>query len=184
MHVLLGLSVGGFRSFLLCLLIIVFMFGMQLYCNYTITLFLLKILWNLCCLGKCLCNHRIVHKVDVNGMNNCFVTLKDYKDNFQNNPTTRLINPAKNELGRISKVILEKINTQLRTSLNLNQWKSTSNVIEWFNNINEKNKYNFMMFDIKDCYPFINEKVLKKAIILLFLTNFSTLFAKLADSFC
>ena len=94
----------------------------------------------------------------------CFVTLKDHKDNFQNNPTTRLINPAKNELGRISKVILEKINTQLRTSLNLNQWKSTSNVIEWFNNINEKNKYKFMMFDVKDFYPSINEKLLKKAI--------------------
>ena len=62
-------------------------------------------------------DHRIVDRVDVNAMNNCFITLKDHKENFQNNHTTRLINPAKNELGRISKVILEKINTELRTSL-------------------------------------------------------------------
>ena len=109
-------------------------------------------------------DHRIVDRVDVNAMNNCFITLKDHKENFQNNPTTRLINPAKNELGRISKVILEKINTELRTSLSINQWKSTSQVIEWFDNIKEKNKYKFMMFDVKDFYPSIKEKLLNKAI--------------------
>ena len=109
-------------------------------------------------------DHRIVDRVDINGENNCFITLKDHKENFGNNPTTRLINPAKNELGRISKVILEKINTQLRTSLNLNQWKSTSNVIEWFSNIKDKHKHKFMMFDVKDFYPSISEKLLTNAI--------------------
>ena len=42
-------------------------------------------------------------KVEVNGAANCFVTTKDHKENFLNHPTTRLINPAKNESGRISK---------------------------------------------------------------------------------
>ena len=109
-------------------------------------------------------DHRIVDRVDINGENNCFITLKDHKENFENNPTTRLINPAKNELGRISKVILEKINTQIRTSYNLNQWKSTSNVIEWFSNIEDKQTHKFMMFDVKDFYPSINEKLLINAI--------------------
>ena len=49
----------------------------------------------------------IIDRMCINGEDNCFITLKDHKDNFQNNPTTRLINPAKNELGRISKSILE-----------------------------------------------------------------------------
>ena len=40
--------------------------------------------------------------------------------NFQNNPTVRLLNPAKNELGRISKTILDKTNLNLRKSLHLN----------------------------------------------------------------
>ena len=109
-------------------------------------------------------DHHIADRVDINGENNCFITLKDHKENFANNPTTRLINPAKNELGRISKAILEKMNKQLRTSLNLNQWKSTSSVIEWFTNIAEKNKHKFMMFDVKDFYPSITEKLLTNAL--------------------
>eukprot|EP00111_Clytia_hemisphaerica_P016700 TCONS_00049516-protein len=108
-------------------------------------------------------DHHIVERMTTNGENNCFITLKDHKGNFANNPTTRLINPAKNELGRISKIILEKINQKLRVALNLNQWKSTGEVIDWFKNINEKDKYTFMMFDVKDFYPSIKEKLLKKA---------------------
>ena len=32
-----------------------------------------------------------------------FITLKDHKENFENNPKVRLINPTKSEVGRISK---------------------------------------------------------------------------------
>ena len=32
-----------------------------------------------------------------------FITLKDHKPNFDNNPTCRLINPTKSEIGKISK---------------------------------------------------------------------------------
>ena len=109
-------------------------------------------------------DHHIVERMTINGENNCFVTLKDHKENFANNPTTRLINPAKNELGRISKTILESINSNLRNKFNLNQWKCTEEVIDWFKNINKKNKHTFMMFDVKDFYPSITEKLLKNAI--------------------
>ena len=40
----------------------------------------------------------------------CFSTLKDHKENLANKPTVRLINPANNEIGRISKCILDDIN--------------------------------------------------------------------------
>ena len=50
----------------------------------------------------------ILDKIKVNGIANCSITLKDYKANFSNHPTTRLLNPAKNEFGRISKQILIK----------------------------------------------------------------------------
>ena len=49
----------------------------------------------------------------VNRKQNCFITLEDHKPNFQNNPTVRLLNPAKNEHGRINKTILDKINVNL-----------------------------------------------------------------------
>ena len=59
----------------------------------------------------------------------------------------------KNEIGRISKVILDKINSSLKKQLKVNQWKNTQNVIEWFMKIEEKSKYKFIVFNIKDFYP-------------------------------
>ncbi len=35
-----------------------------------------------------------------------FISLKDHKENFENNPKCRLINPAKSESGKLSKIIL------------------------------------------------------------------------------
>ena len=100
----------------------------------------------------------------VNGKQNCFITLKDHKPNFQNNPTVRLLNPAKNELGRISKTILDKINVNLRNSLHLNQWKNIQEVIDWFKDIDNKQRYKFIMFDIKDFYPSISKELLTDAL--------------------
>ena len=67
-----------------------------------------------------------------------FIALKDHKSKFQNNPTVRLLNPAKSELGRISKTILDKINVNLSNSLHFNQWKNTQEVIDWFKGIEGK----------------------------------------------
>ena len=38
---------------------------------------------------------KVLDKMQVNGTGNCFITLKDHKENFANKPTVRLINPAK-----------------------------------------------------------------------------------------
>ena len=54
-----------------------------------------------------------------------FFTLMDHKEKFQNKLTVRLINPAKNENGRIRKVILDKINSSLRQSQKLTIGKYT-----------------------------------------------------------
>ena len=67
----------------------------------------------------------ILDKVQVKGTTNCFVTLKDHKVNFLNNPTTRLINPAKNEISRITKQILDQINSKLCEILKVNERKNT-----------------------------------------------------------
>ena len=109
-------------------------------------------------------NKEALHRLDINEESNCFSTLKGYKEKFQNNPTVGLINPAKNDIGRISKVILDKINSSLIKELKGNQWKNTQNVIEWFMKIEQKSKCKFIMFDIKDFYPSIKETLLMKAI--------------------
>ena len=68
-------------------------------------------------------------KIETNSTSECFITLKDHKEKFVNNPKTRLIN----EIGRISKDILDSINEELRNNLQLNQWKNSVDVINWFN---------------------------------------------------
>ena len=73
-------------------------------------------------------NKAVVNRMFVNGSNSCFITLKDNKPNFLNNPKVRLLYPTKNELGRINKSILDRINTSLRNLIKVNQWKNTREV--------------------------------------------------------
>ena len=93
-----------------------------------------------------------------------FITLKDHKPNFNNAPTCRLINPTKSEIGRISKEILQKIVKSVAISTNVNLWRSTQSVLEWFNAIENKQNAAFICFDIVDFYPSITEKLLSEAI--------------------
>ena len=88
---------------------------------------------------------------------NYFVTLKDHKDNFMNHLTTRLINPSKNEVWRLSQHILSQINTKLVTKLSVNVWKNTISVIKLFENINDKILYNFFQFDVTLCYRVLGQ---------------------------
>ena len=78
------------------------------------------------------------------------------------NPTLRLVNPAKSELGRISKAILDNVNKPFCTNLSINQWKNTTSVTEWFIGITQKHLHKFIMFSIKDFYPSIPEELLNK----------------------
>ena len=39
-----------------------------------------------------------------------FIQLKDYKQNFKHSTNCRLINPSKDEMGIVSKTLLEEIN--------------------------------------------------------------------------
>ena len=100
--------------------------------------------------------------MDINAEFDYFITIKDHKENFLNHPKVRLINPAKNELGRISKVILNNRNMKLFQATKINQWKNT--VRKWFNSLKDKNLMKFIMFDIKDFYPSITQDLLNKAL--------------------
>ena len=92
-----------------------------------------------------------------------YVLLKDHKATFRSNPQCRLINPAKTDLGRISKQILERININLRAQTLLNQWKSTKDVITWFKK-ERTAKCKFLQFDVVSFYPSISKKLFEKAL--------------------
>ena len=95
----------------------------------------------------------------------CFVKLKDHKNNFREAPSVRTLNPTKPDIGKISKKILdEKINV-IRQMTNLNQWQNTKAAINWFKKIKNKKKAKFILFDVEQFYPSIDEDLLEKAII-------------------
>ena len=101
-------------------------------------------------------NKTALERMFINGKSNCFITLKDHIDNFLNNLQTRLLNPAKNELDRINKAILDKININLRNATKLNQWKNTNDVISWFKSIKNKQNCNLSTtFVSKNCLTVI-----------------------------
>ena len=61
---------------------------------------------------------------------------------------TYVYHPAKSDYAKISKLILDKINTNLWSILNVNQQRNTENVMDWFGNIEKKPRHSFNSFDI------------------------------------
>lgn len=109
-------------------------------------------------------NLNLDNRIDSLTEKNCFITLKDHKPNFANNPTCRLINPSKSEIGIISKKILQRINAKVVAAAELNQWKNSNAVIDWFKAIPNKPSHSFVTFDVVDFYPSISEELLSKAL--------------------
>jgi len=104
----------------------------------------------------------LAERMDVLAKADAFVTLKDHKPNFNDTLPCRLLNPAKPELGVVSKTILERMTGQLRKHVKL--WKNTASVIEWFEGLENKDQCSFVVFDIVEFYPSITQDLLRKAL--------------------
>ena len=81
---------------------------------------------------------KIADRIETMAKRATFVTLKDHKENFDNHPTCRLTNPAKSELGKVSKTILYRINNDIRSGTLVNQWKNSAEFINWLLILNSK----------------------------------------------
>ena len=99
----------------------------------------------------------IANRMEVCAERKAYITLKDHKPEFQSRPSCRLINPAKSETGIVSKNILERINTEVRSATGLMQWRNTTAVIDWFKNLPSNQGLSFVKFDIVEFYPSITE---------------------------
>ena len=106
----------------------------------------------------------LANRINVTAEREAFITLKDHKPNFKNNLTCRLINPAKSEIGKVSKQLLDRINKKVIASIKINQWKNTASVLAWFNSISNKDQYSFIAFDVVDFYPSISIDLLNAAL--------------------
>lgn len=103
-------------------------------------------------------------RIDIIAQREPFITLKDHKPNFANVPTCRLINPCKSEIGKASKTITERIVKQVADATQVNLWRNTHAVLQWFNKIPDKPTSSFICFDIIDFYPSITENLLNDAL--------------------
>lgn len=52
-------------------------------------------------------------------------------------------------MGRISKANLDTANKNIREAMNLNQWRNTKTVTDWFKGIRNKHLHKFIIIDIK-----------------------------------
>ena len=81
---------------------------------------------------------KISNRLDPMNEASAFISLKDHKQDFENHPKCRLINPAKNQLGKVSKSILDNINNEIRAHTKVNQWRNSTDTISWFQSIDNK----------------------------------------------
>lgn len=78
-------------------------------------------------------NHlKLNNRIEYLLLSQLFTTFKDNNTNFNRNPTFRLINPVKTEIGIISKIILDFILNELSIELNLQIWGNSKSVIDCF----------------------------------------------------
>ena len=106
----------------------------------------------------------LANRMKVYAERQALITLKDHKEDFRSKPSCRLINPAKSEIGMVSKIMVERINNRLRDKAKLQQWKNTQAVLQWFSDVTDKNDNTFIKFVIVEFYPSISKDLLSKAI--------------------
>ena len=86
-------------------------------------------------------------------MAKAYIILKDHKDNFRSAQLCRLINPCKNEIGKISKSVFENINRNVVKPSQVNQGRNSESVIKWPYSIENKSQRKFIQLDIAEFYP-------------------------------
>ena len=69
---------------------------------------------------------KLGNKIECYGEHHVF---EDHKENFKQNSKCRLINPAKGEIGRVSKMYPARIIVEVLLQI-INQWGDTSTVIK------------------------------------------------------
>ena len=83
---------------------------------------------------------------------------------FCNKMLCRLTYPSKSDIAKTSKQILDKINLKLISDNEVNQRKNSASIIEWFNNIPNKDQHRFVVFYIKSFYPSTSEDLFNEAL--------------------
>ena len=95
---------------------------------------------------------KLENKIETLPEKEIFITLKNHKPNFINNPKYRLINPAKSNIGKVNLKLLNFINSKFgQKSLSCNSAILLQKYeVSWFRNFPNKKKCKFLVFDFVD----------------------------------
>ena len=113
---------------------------------------------------------KLENRMEIYTPDEAYLTIKEHKPDFPRKISCRLINPAKTDVGKLSRQILQEKVTDLRDKLQVNQWKSTNEVLEWFASLKytkesiKNQTLKFIKFNIEAFYPSISEELLNKSI--------------------
>ena len=133
--------------------------------------------------GKCLSSSvkKIVEKLSIDDRvekmqeNEAFITIKNHKEVFPHHVSCRLLNSSQSNIGKMSKVLLDKINSTVLSSTKINHWKNTSFVITWFEKIKRKQTSSFICFDVENFHPSISSNLFTESI------EFARQFTQISD---
>ena len=78
---------------------------------------------------------------------------ENQKEDFPHKLPCLLIYPSKSDIGKISKHVLNKVNQKLLSVTEVNKWKDSLSVIEWFKNIRNKVIHHFLYLALKTFTP-------------------------------
>ena len=113
---------------------------------------------------------KLENRMEIFTPGEAYITIKDHKPDFPGKISCWLINPAKTDVGKLSRKILQDKVTELHDKLQINQWKSTNEVLEWFASLKytkesvKNQKIKFIKFNKEAFYPSITEELLNKSI--------------------
>ena len=93
-----------------------------------------------------------------------FITLRDHKPNFAHKPTCRLTNPTKSNIGRVRKIILDRINKKNHESIQVRPVEKHGICDRVFKAIKTKKHHSFICFDIEEFYSSISQDLLNKVL--------------------
>ena len=79
-------------------------------------------------------------------------------------PKCRLINPAKIEIGKLSKKILSRVVEDVRAKTKLKLWKNTDSVVNWYENLSDKKNLKFIQFDVSEYYGKLSKVLFTEAV--------------------
>ena len=114
--------------------------------------------------SKITSNLKISDRVDNYIQSDAFLTIKDHKQAFPSRVECRLLNPAKSNIGIISKQILEEAVAEIKLQTKSNQFQNSNEVISWFKSLENKQDFSFLKFDVVSFYPSISQHLFEETI--------------------